>query len=63
MLKQKTTEPDDEAKAPKSEIKDDVVAGAAAQKAKDVLAKLNEVPKRKNGRWEECCGVRRWVPD
>ena len=63
MLKQKTTEPDDEAKAPKSEIKDDDAAGAAAQKAKDVLDKLNKVPKREKGHFEECCGVRRWVPD
>ena len=63
MLKQKTNEPDDEAKAPKSEIKDDDAAGAAAAKAKDVLAKLDQVPKKPKGHYETCCGVRRWVPD
>lgn len=57
-------EDDDEAdKKPAVIVKDDDKAKGAVQKAKDILGKLDEASKRKGGHWEECCGVRIWIPD
>lgn len=61
LQKQKTPgAPDEDIK---SKVTDDPTLKGAADKAKDVLAKLDEQSKKKKGHYEECCGVRYWVED
>ena len=36
---------------------------AAADRGKELLEKIKQARKVKSGHWEECCGVKIWVPD
>lgn len=64
MNVQKQHDFDDDADKPKGgQLQDDPAARAAAQKAKELLNRLDQKAKQKKGHWEMCCGVRRWVED
>lgn len=60
---QKRHDDDDEAKTKAKKTTDDTKAKSAVERAKEVLAKAAEKQKRKGGHWEECCGIRTWIPD
>lgn len=66
MLQKQKIGDDDAENKDKSKIGDDEQAKGAAHKAKEVLDKIAkqeaERPARK-GHYENCCGLRIWVPD
>lgn len=62
LFKQKRNPGEPEAEQ-KSKITDDPALKSASNKAKDVLAKLDEQAKRRKGHFESCCGVKFWVED
>lgn len=65
MQKQHDWDDDEATNKPKAgQLQNIPEAKNAAQKAKDLLNKLEQVTKpKKTGHWEVCCGVRRWVED
>ena len=54
---------DDSPAKQKLKMGDDNRAKSLVEKAKEAIARADEAQKRKGGRWEECCGIRTWVPD
>ena len=64
-MKQKHHDGNDDAddKPKAGVIQSDPEAEKAVEKAKGILGDLDKALAKKRGHWEECCGVRRWVPD
>lgn len=61
MQKQKQGNPTN--KPTDTSLTDDKSLRDAASKGNDIVKRLEEAsaPKKKRGRWVECCGVREWV--
>lgn len=55
----------DDASPAKQKLKmgDDNRAKSLVERAKEAIAKAERRDERKGGHWEECCGIRTWVPD
>jgi hypothetical protein len=62
-LKQKTYDHDEPDDKSESKMGDDVGLKSKVSKAKEVLDRLTKAAAKPKGHYEECCGVRRWVPD
>lgn len=65
LQKRKTGDDAEKDTKDKAKVGDDDKAKAAAMKAKEVLdktAKAAQKPERK-GRWEECCGIKVFIPE
>lgn len=63
MQKQKQGNPTN--KPMDTSLTDDKSLKDAVSKGNDILKRLEtaQSPKQKRGRWETCCGGRRWVED
>ena len=54
---------DDSPAKQKMKMGDDSRAKSLVEKAKEALSRASEAQERKGGHFEECCGIRTWVPD